>query len=68
MLSFFRHKLAFAKIDPLADGLGEEIAAERAESEHIDLKEQYDPDLGDRWAKIVKDVRKDPSWFDFHDE
>ncbi len=67
-IPFFHHKLAFAKIDPLADGLGDEIDAERAESDHIDLKEQFDPELEQRWEAIVDDVRKDPKWFDFSDE
>lgn len=68
MVSLFHHKLAFAKADPLDDELGEEIAAERAEPEHIDLKEQFDPQLDQRWDQIVSDVRKDPDWFDFADE
>lgn len=68
MISLFRHKLAFAKVRPLDDGLGDEIAAEQAEPEHIDLTEQFDPELGERWEAVVKDVEKDPKWFDFSED
>lgn len=62
------HQVAFAQADPLGDGLGDDIAEERQEDDNIDLKEQFDPELGDRWDKIVQDVRKDPNWFDFTDD
>jgi len=62
------HQVAFQAVDPLGDGLGDEIAEERREDDNIDLKDQFDPEFGDRWDKIVEDVRKDPNWFDFADD
>ncbi len=68
LLPHFHHKIAFQQIDPLGDGLGDEIDEERREDDNIDLKEQFDPEFGERWDKIVQDVRKDPDWFDFANE
>lgn len=62
------HQVNFAKVDPLGDGLGDEIDAERSEDGSIDLREQFDPDLGNRWDQIMQDVRKDPKWFDFTED
>ncbi|MBP9667573.1 hypothetical protein KBD87_02100 [Candidatus Saccharibacteria bacterium] len=64
----FHHQIQLSKIDPLDSEGDDAISAEQQEPEHIDLKEQYDPELASRWDKIVRDVRKDPGWFDFSEE
>jgi hypothetical protein len=35
----FHHKIKFSRIDPLADGLGDDIQAEKVESEHFELQD-----------------------------
>jgi hypothetical protein len=60
---FFHRKLAFKPIDPLDDGLRDDIEAEQRETETIDLQERFDPDFEQKWDEIVKDVEKDPDWF-----
>lgn len=62
---FFKRKLAFLPVDPLGDGLGDEIARERRESEAITLEEQLDDQLASKWDEILNDAHKDPEWFDF---
>lgn len=57
---FRRRKVAFQPIDPLGNGLREEIAAEQAEPERFVLHEQLDGSLGERWATILADVHSDP--------
>lgn len=59
---FFRHKIAFQPIDPLANGLGDEIAAERAEPDHFVLQDQLDGRLADEWEQILADARQDPDF------
>lgn len=60
-MSLFHHKLAFAKSDPLEDGLGDDIAAEQSENEHFELNEQLDMSLADSWDTILQEEKKDPS-------
>lgn len=62
---FFKRKLAFQPVDPLGDGLGDEIAHEQRESEAILLEEQLDDQLASKWDEILNDVHQDPDWFDF---
>ena len=62
---FLKRKLAFQPIDPLGDGLGDDIAQEQRESEAIELNEQFDDQLASKWDAILEDVHKDPDWFDF---
>ena len=61
-MSLFHRILAFQPIDPLADGLGDDIAAEREESDHFDLQEQLDGRLADEWEEILHDARDDPDF------
>ncbi len=58
------HRIQFEAIDPLANGLGDEIAAERAEPEAIVLSEDLDESLADRWQEIVDDAMQDPEFID----
>jgi len=63
---FSSSKLAFAPIDPLDDGLGEDIAREQSEA---GFQQEVDGQtLMDFWAEVGKDVRKDPNWFTFSDD
>lgn len=64
-MSLFHH-VSFKKIDPLDNGLAEEIAAERQESEAIVLDETIDEgELSEYWQTVEKDIEKDPEWFRF---
>ncbi len=68
-MSIFRHKIQFSKVDPLANGLAEEIAAEQREAEAIHSFEDTSAEELDRfWTGVVKDIKKDPDWFDFSEE
>lgn len=46
----------------MADGLGDDITAERQEAEHFELQEQLDGRLADEWEEILNDARKDPDF------
>ncbi len=62
-MSLFHHtSLAFAPIDPLADGLGDDIAVEQSEQERFELDEQLDMTLADKWGAILEDAEKDPEF------
>ena len=61
-MSLFQRKLAFIPIDPMADGLGDDIASEQSEQGHFELQEQLDGSLADEWEEILSDARKDPDF------
>jgi len=62
-MSLFHH-ISFKPVDPLGDGLREEIVAEQQEPEAItDLADIDGEQLVDVWDKIQGDVRNDPTWF-----
>jgi hypothetical protein len=62
-MSLFHHKqLAFAKADPLADGLGDDIRVEQTEEGHFELNEQLDMTLADKWGEILHEAEKDPEF------
>lgn len=66
---FHRHTVSFAKVDPLGDGLGDEIAREQSEAESIkSLDDVSGEELATKWNEIVSDIKKDPDWFDFSKE
>jgi hypothetical protein len=63
-MSIFHQHPHFRPIDPLGDGLGDEIAAERAEPEHIELEESLDSSqLNEAWDAICSDLQQDPLWY-----
>ncbi|MDQ5982964.1 MAG: hypothetical protein QG549_962 [Patescibacteria group bacterium] len=64
-MSLFHRNISFEKHDPLANGLGDEIAAEQREPDAFTLDDLSADDLAEQWNKIVKDIEKDPDWFDF---
>lgn len=60
------HRISFNPIDPLGDGLREEIVAEQQEPEAIgDLEDSFDENF---WTKVEKDVANDPEWFHFSED
>jgi hypothetical protein len=62
-MSLFHH-ISFKPIDPLGDGLREEIIAEQQEPEAItNLADIDGQELANAWDQIVQDVNKDPTWF-----
>lgn len=68
-MSLFHHtNLAFAPIDPMADGLGDDIQAEQTEADHFELKEQLDMSLATEWEEILTDARNDPDFSFVNDD
>jgi hypothetical protein len=63
------HSIGFTKQDPLANGLGDEIAAEQREADaFMTLDDTPGDELSNKWNAIVKDIEKDPKWFDFSND
>jgi len=67
-MSLFHHHIAFKQIDPLGDGLREEIEREQLEPEAITTFDEDGEQLIERWQQIEQDIEKDPEWFKFSDE
>jgi hypothetical protein len=69
-MSIFHHKtMSFPAIDPLGDGLGDEIAAEQRESDAINsLDDVSAEELNKTWSVIVEDIKHDPEWFHFTED
>lgn len=69
-MSLFHHtNIHFAKPDPLANGLSDEIAAEQQEAGAINsLDDTSAEELDAFWTGVLKDVKKDPDWFDFSED
>lgn len=69
MSIFHRSTISFTQRDPLGDGLGDDIAAEQSEADAFQtLSDASGDELASHWSKIVKDIEKDPDWFDFSNE
>lgn len=68
-MGLFTRTISFTHHDPLDDGLGDEIAAEQSEADAFQtLSDTSAEELAQHWSKIIKDVEKDPDWFDFDNE
>jgi hypothetical protein len=69
-MNIFHHNtISFSDVDPLGDGLGDEIAAEQHEADSIkSLDDVSAEELTTKWTAIVEDIKKDPTWFDFSEE
>jgi hypothetical protein len=68
-MSIFRSHIHFAKPDPLANGLRDEIIAEQNEAEAIhSLEDTTAEELADFWTGVIKDVKKDGDWVDFSND
>lgn len=66
---FTPHKLQFQPVDPLGDGLGDDIAREQAEEGAVEFQKDIDGNnLAVFWDEVEKDVQKDPNWFTFTEE
>lgn len=62
-MSLFGRKISFSQIDPLGNGLREEIAEERLESDAITLEDGVDEgQLSEYWKSVETDLRKDKEW------
>lgn len=58
------NRIDFPEIDPLGGGLAEEIAAEQAEPEAIELEENIEAEsLRQKWEQVVRELHDDPDWF-----
>ncbi len=61
--------IRFQPIDPIDNGLREEIVAEQQESEAITLEEGLDEGQSESFWKVVEeDIHQDPDWFTFDKE
>lgn len=64
LLSLFRPTISFKQIDPLGDGLREEIEAEQLEPEAIILEDGVvEGELEAKWQSIEEDFKKDPEYY-----
>lgn len=55
-MSLFHHHPHLHQPDPLGDGVGDDIAHERAEPEHFELQDQLDGELAERWERTVAEL------------
>ncbi len=68
-MTLFKHHIAFKQIDPLGNGLREEIVAEQSEPDAITLTETVNEnELTQYWQSVERDIEHDPEWFTFTDE
>lgn len=66
---FHKSTIRFRTPDPLANGLGDEIASEQREADSFQTLDDTSPeDLSRHWNAIVKDIEKDPDWFNFSND
>lgn len=64
-MNIFSKHLKFEPVDPLGDGLREEIQAEQREAA-INLSEDHSSDTTtDFWQNLERDIHEDPEWFRF---
>lgn len=67
-MSFHHSRIQFKHIDPLANGLRDEINAEKSNSDAISLTQDIDSsELIQFWQKTLDEVKNDPQWFKFSD-
>jgi len=69
-MSLFSHHISFKQIDPLGNGLREEIIAEQDEPEAIGALEDgvNEGELAQYWQQVESDIEKDPEWFRFSED
>lgn len=68
-MSLFSHHISFKKIDPLDNGLREEIVQEQLEPQAITLEEAVDEgQLSEYWQSVEADIEKDPEWYTFSED
>jgi hypothetical protein len=67
-MSLFHH-ISFNQVDPLGDGLREEIQQEQTEQESITLEDGVDEgQLSQFWQSVEADIQEDPEWFHFSED
>lgn len=65
----FLKSISFTPIDPIDNGLREEIIAEQQEDEAITLEEGLGEGQSEAfWQSVEEDIHKDPEWFTFDNE
>lgn len=57
-VTFFHPRIQFEPIDPLADGLGEEIAREQQEPQVIRLDQSDITDIQRFWTDVEEDLHR----------
>ena len=62
------HRITLPEVDPLADGLDEDIQKEHTEPEAMTLDDISETELEQYWDTVESDIKKDPEWFHFSDE
>jgi hypothetical protein len=62
------HHISLPPVDPLADGLDEDIQHEQLEPEAITLTDISEDELNEYWNSVEADIHNDPEWFHFSDE
>lgn len=63
------HHVGFTPVDPLGDGLREDIIAEQSEPDAIDLDRGLDEgNLGDYLDSITSDIKSDADEFTFSED
>lgn len=68
-IPFPHHKLQFQPVDPLGDGLGDDIAREQSEAGVVAFQGDLDGNsLAAFWDEVERDVQKDPNWYNFTEE
>ena len=66
---FIPSKLQFQPVDPLGDGLGDDIAREQSEPGAEEFQKDIDGEnLTMFWSEVEKDVQNDPNWFTFSED
>lgn len=69
MSIFHRQSIRFKSVDPLGNGLAEEIAREQNEPEAIrSLDDTSSRDLEQFWGQVIEDAKKDKDFFAFADD
>lgn len=62
------HHISLPPVDPLADGLDEDIQKEQLEPEAITLDDVSEDELESYWQSVESDIQKDPEWFHFSED
>jgi hypothetical protein len=63
-MNIFHHTISFKQVDPLGDGLREEIEAEQLEPEAIILEDGVvEGELEAAWETIKEDFKSDPEYY-----
>ncbi|MFZ1361069.1 MAG: hypothetical protein WAS27_03550 [Candidatus Saccharimonadales bacterium] len=69
MSIFKRNTIRFNDVDPLANGLADDIAREQHEPEAIhSLEDTSSHDLAEFWGRVVEDAKRDKDFFAYADD